>query len=165
VTARPGPAVTGRLLCSAPRLADDHSGAVEGRDHGRSRRSHGPMTHVPACAICLRGLSSPHPIMGERGSTPDQDSMPRSKVGRRHRPLPVTRRIRLRRIGQDGVVPRLAEQTAAVDPERLGKSVGFLSLDEMRRVDAPFLISGRGRAENVDMDRIDHRPDVKGELT
>ena len=30
----------------------------------------------------------------------------------------------------------LAEQTAAVDPSRLGKSVGYLSLEEMRRVDA-----------------------------
>jgi mRNA interferase MazF len=34
----------------------------------------------------------------------------------------------------------LAEQTAAVDPGRLGKSVGFLSLDEMRRVDAAMRI-------------------------
>lgn len=30
----------------------------------------------------------------------------------------------------------LAEQAAAVDPGRLGKSVGFRSFDEMRRVDA-----------------------------
>jgi mRNA interferase MazF len=30
----------------------------------------------------------------------------------------------------------LAEQTAAVDPGRLGASVGYLSLEEMRRVDA-----------------------------
>lgn len=30
----------------------------------------------------------------------------------------------------------LAEQTAAVDPTRLGDSVGFLSFDELRRVDA-----------------------------
>ncbi|MEY8016330.1 type II toxin-antitoxin system PemK/MazF family toxin [Mycobacterium servetii] len=34
----------------------------------------------------------------------------------------------------------LAEQTAAVDPGRLGKSVGFLSFDEMRRVDAALRI-------------------------
>jgi len=34
----------------------------------------------------------------------------------------------------------LAEQTAAVDPGRLGKNVGFLSLDEMRRVDAAMRI-------------------------
>ena len=34
----------------------------------------------------------------------------------------------------------LAEQTAAVDPGRLGKSVGYLSLDEMRRVDAALRI-------------------------
>ena len=34
----------------------------------------------------------------------------------------------------------LAEQAAAVDPGRLGKSVGFLSLDEMRRVDAALRI-------------------------
>ena len=34
----------------------------------------------------------------------------------------------------------LAEQTAAVDPRRLGKSVGFLSYDEMRRVDAAMRI-------------------------
>ncbi|MDZ4233844.1 MAG: type II toxin-antitoxin system PemK/MazF family toxin [Dietzia sp.] len=34
----------------------------------------------------------------------------------------------------------LAEQTAAVDPRRLGESVGFLSLDEMRRVDAALRI-------------------------
>ncbi len=30
----------------------------------------------------------------------------------------------------------LAEQTAAVDPQRLGASAGRLSLEEMRRVDA-----------------------------
>lgn len=30
----------------------------------------------------------------------------------------------------------LTEQTAAVDPERLGAAAGLLSLDEMRRVDA-----------------------------
>jgi mRNA interferase MazF len=30
----------------------------------------------------------------------------------------------------------LAEQTVAVDPDRLGRSVGFLSVDELRRVDA-----------------------------
>ncbi|MDP7701692.1 type II toxin-antitoxin system PemK/MazF family toxin [Mycobacterium sp. TY815] len=34
----------------------------------------------------------------------------------------------------------LAEQAAAVDPSRLGKSVGFLSFDEMRRVDAALRI-------------------------
>ena len=34
----------------------------------------------------------------------------------------------------------LAEQTAAVDPRRLGKSVGFLSFDEMRRVDAALRV-------------------------
>lgn len=34
----------------------------------------------------------------------------------------------------------LAEQTAAVDPTRLGKSVGILSFDEMRRVDAALRI-------------------------
>jgi mRNA interferase MazF len=34
----------------------------------------------------------------------------------------------------------LAEQAAAVDPGRLGKSVGFLSFDEMRRVDAALRI-------------------------
>src|ERR1700756_4442554 len=34
----------------------------------------------------------------------------------------------------------LAEQAAAVDPSRLGKSVGFLSFDEMRRVDAAVRI-------------------------
>jgi mRNA interferase MazF len=34
----------------------------------------------------------------------------------------------------------LVEQTAAVDPGRLGKSVGFLSFDEMRRVDAALRI-------------------------
>lgn len=30
----------------------------------------------------------------------------------------------------------LAEQTAAIDPRRLGNPVGYLGLDEMRRVDA-----------------------------
>jgi mRNA interferase MazF len=30
----------------------------------------------------------------------------------------------------------LAEQTAAVDPTRLGVSVGHLTFDELRRVDA-----------------------------
>ena len=34
----------------------------------------------------------------------------------------------------------LAEQAAAVDPSRLGKSVGFLGFDEMRRVDAALRI-------------------------
>ena len=34
----------------------------------------------------------------------------------------------------------LAEQTAAVDPGRLGKSVGFLSLDDLRRVDAALRV-------------------------
>jgi mRNA interferase MazF len=34
----------------------------------------------------------------------------------------------------------LAEQAAAVDPSRLGKSVGFLSFDEMHRVDAALRI-------------------------
>ena len=34
----------------------------------------------------------------------------------------------------------LAEQTAAVAPGRLGKSVGFLSFDEMRRVDAALRV-------------------------
>ena len=34
----------------------------------------------------------------------------------------------------------LAEQTAAVDPSRLGKNVGHLSLEEMRRVDAALRI-------------------------
>lgn len=35
----------------------------------------------------------------------------------------------------------LAEQTAAVDPGRLGKSVGFLSLDELRRIDAALRVA------------------------
>lgn len=34
----------------------------------------------------------------------------------------------------------LAEQTAAVDPGRLGKRVGFLSFNEMRRVDAALRV-------------------------
>lgn len=34
----------------------------------------------------------------------------------------------------------LAEQVAAVNPSRLGKSIGFLSHDEMRRVDAALRI-------------------------
>ncbi|HYO02914.1 MAG TPA: type II toxin-antitoxin system PemK/MazF family toxin [Mycobacterium sp.] len=34
----------------------------------------------------------------------------------------------------------LAEQTAAVDPARLGNSVGYLSLEEMSRVDAALRI-------------------------
>ncbi len=34
----------------------------------------------------------------------------------------------------------LAEQAAAADPGRLGKSVGFLRFDEMRRVDAALRI-------------------------
>jgi mRNA interferase MazF len=41
----------------------------------------------------------------------------------------------------DGRVMRvLAEQTAAVDPGRLGNSAGYLSLEEMRRVDAALRI-------------------------
>ncbi len=41
----------------------------------------------------------------------------------------------------DGRLTRvLAEQTAAVDPGRLGKTVGHLSLKEMRRVDAALRI-------------------------
>jgi mRNA interferase MazF len=34
----------------------------------------------------------------------------------------------------------LAEQTTTVYPGRLGKSVGFLSFDEMRRVDAALRV-------------------------
>lgn len=34
----------------------------------------------------------------------------------------------------------LAEQTAAVDPSRLGESVGLLSFDDMRRVDAALRV-------------------------
>ena len=34
----------------------------------------------------------------------------------------------------------LAEQAAAVDPSRLGESVGFLGFDEMRRVEAALRI-------------------------
>ena len=34
----------------------------------------------------------------------------------------------------------LAEQAAAVDPSRLGPSIGYLSADEMRRVDAALRI-------------------------
>ena len=34
----------------------------------------------------------------------------------------------------------LAEQTAAVDPGRVGDSAGFLSFDELRRVDAALRI-------------------------
>ena len=34
----------------------------------------------------------------------------------------------------------LAEQTAAIDSSRLGKSAGYLGLDEMRRVDAALRI-------------------------
>ena len=34
----------------------------------------------------------------------------------------------------------LAEQAAAIDPGRLGTSVGFLSFDEMRRIDAALRI-------------------------
>ena len=41
----------------------------------------------------------------------------------------------------DGRVTRLlAEQTAAIDPTRLGKRVGYLGADEMRRVDAALRI-------------------------
>jgi mRNA interferase MazF len=37
----------------------------------------------------------------------------------------------------DGAVTRvLAEQTAAVDPSRLGEAAGVLTFDELRRVDA-----------------------------
>jgi mRNA interferase MazF len=34
----------------------------------------------------------------------------------------------------------LAEQTAAVGPGRLGNSVGYLSLEELRRLDAALRI-------------------------
>ncbi len=34
----------------------------------------------------------------------------------------------------------LAEQTAAVDPSRLGESVGHLSFDEVRRLDAALRV-------------------------
>jgi mRNA interferase MazF len=41
----------------------------------------------------------------------------------------------------DGRITRvLAEQTTAVDPGRLGKSMGYLGLDEMRRIDAALRI-------------------------
>jgi hypothetical protein len=36
----------------------------------------------------------------------------------------------------------LAEQAPTVEPSQLGKSVGFLSFDEMRRVDASVVSSG-----------------------
>jgi mRNA interferase MazF len=39
-----------------------------------------------------------------------------------------------------GITRVLAEQTAAVDPSRLGKSVGYLSHDEMCRIDAALRI-------------------------
>jgi mRNA interferase MazF len=39
-----------------------------------------------------------------------------------------------------GVTKVLAEQAAAVDPSRLGERVGYLSFDEMRRVDAALRI-------------------------
>ncbi|MGH9208978.1 MAG: type II toxin-antitoxin system PemK/MazF family toxin [Acidimicrobiales bacterium] len=39
-----------------------------------------------------------------------------------------------------GITRVLAEQTAAVDPGRLGSSAGYLSLEEMRRVDAALRI-------------------------
>jgi mRNA interferase MazF len=38
------------------------------------------------------------------------------------------------------VTPVLAEQTAAVDPSRLGESLGYLNFDEMRRVYAALRI-------------------------
>lgn len=41
----------------------------------------------------------------------------------------------------DGRVTRvLAEQAAAIDPGRLGNSVGYLSFEDMRRVDAALRI-------------------------
>jgi mRNA interferase MazF len=41
----------------------------------------------------------------------------------------------------DGRVTRvLAEQTAAIDPGRLGASVGYLTFDDMRRIDADMRI-------------------------
>lgn len=41
----------------------------------------------------------------------------------------------------DGRVTRvLAEQTSAIDPSRLGNSLGYLGADEMRRVDAALRI-------------------------
>ena len=41
----------------------------------------------------------------------------------------------------DGITTRvLAEQTAAVDPTRLGDQVGHLSFDELRQVDAALRI-------------------------
>lgn len=41
----------------------------------------------------------------------------------------------------DGRTTRvLAEQTAAVEPGRLGKSVGYLSFEELRRLDAALRI-------------------------
>lgn len=41
----------------------------------------------------------------------------------------------------DGVTTRvLAEQTAAVDPDRLGEQSGHLTFDELRRVEAALRI-------------------------
>ncbi|ORB16280.1 type II toxin-antitoxin system PemK/MazF family toxin [Mycobacterium noviomagense] len=41
----------------------------------------------------------------------------------------------------DGRLTRVrADQAATVDPSRLGKSVGYLSLEEMRRIDAALRI-------------------------
>lgn len=48
--------------------------------------------------------------------------------------LPASFRPEIRIGGQATRV--LAEQTAAVDPTRLGESVGHLSFDELRRVEA-----------------------------
>jgi len=39
-----------------------------------------------------------------------------------------------------GVTRVLAEQAAAIDPGRLGNSVGYLSFEDMRRVDAALRI-------------------------
>ena len=60
----------------------------------------------------------------------------------------------------DGRLTRvLAEQTAAVDPSRLGDGAGRLTFDEMRRVDAALrLILGRQAPINNGWNALRHFP-------
>ncbi len=96
-----------------------------------------PAATVPAC------VEDRHRDTGEdqRGighqacasAPPSTRRWPGSRCARRE-PTACTEAIRLK-------TRVLAEQTAAVDPDRLGKSVGFLSFDEMRRVAAALRAS------------------------
>ncbi|ORB88183.1 hypothetical protein LAUMK42_02962 [Mycobacterium persicum] len=84
---------------------------------------------------CLR-LSDPHSLMPRDGRQLPLSTWLVAPTSRSARAASFRREVEI-----GGMHTRvLAEQAAAVDPGRLGKSVGFLSFDEIRRVDAALRI-------------------------